>query len=41
MFGAWTSGENVLVIQPDERINCGICEPECPPEVAKTYVVSF
>ena len=25
-------GENMLVIQPDECIDCGICEPECPAE---------
>jgi len=25
-------GENMLVIQPDECIDCGVCEPECPPE---------
>jgi NAD-dependent dihydropyrimidine dehydrogenase PreA subunit len=24
-------GENMLVINPDECIDCGICEPECPP----------
>ena len=23
-------GENMLVIHPDERIDCGVCEPECP-----------
>ena len=23
-------GENFLVIQPDECIDCGLCEPECP-----------
>jgi ferredoxin len=23
-------GENMLVIHPDECINCGVCEPECP-----------
>ena len=23
-------GENVLVIHPDECIDCGVCEPECP-----------
>jgi ferredoxin len=23
-------GENMLVIDPDECIDCGICEPECP-----------
>ena len=25
-------GENMLVINPDECIDCGICEPECPAE---------
>lgn len=23
-------GENMLVIHPDECIDCGVCEPECP-----------
>jgi len=23
-------GENFLVINPDECIDCGVCEPECP-----------
>ena len=23
-------GENMLVIDPDECIDCGVCEPECP-----------
>ena len=23
-------GENFLVIDPDECIDCGLCEPECP-----------
>jgi ferredoxin len=23
-------GENMLVISPDECIDCGACEPECP-----------
>lgn len=23
-------GENFLVIAPDECIDCGVCEPECP-----------
>jgi len=23
-------GENMLVINPDECIDCGACEPECP-----------
>ena len=22
-------GENMLVIKPDECIDCGVCEPEC------------
>ena len=25
-------GENFLVIHPDECIDCGVCEPECPVE---------
>lgn len=25
-------GENTLVIAPDECIDCGVCEPECPAE---------
>ena len=25
-------GENTLVIHPDECIDCGACEPECPVE---------
>ena len=25
-------GENMLVIHPDECIDCGVCEPECPTE---------
>ena len=24
--------ENMLVIKPDECIDCGVCEPECPVE---------
>ena len=23
-------GENMLVIDPDQCIDCGVCEPECP-----------
>jgi ferredoxin len=23
-------GDNTLVIHPDECIDCGVCEPECP-----------
>jgi len=25
-------GNNMLVINPDECIDCGVCEPECPAE---------
>ena len=25
-------GANMLVIHPDECIDCGVCEPECPVE---------
>ena len=25
-------GKNMLVINPDECIDCGVCEPECPIE---------
>ncbi|MEL6365408.1 MAG: ferredoxin FdxA [Pseudomonadota bacterium] len=25
-------GENALVIAPEECIDCGVCEPECPVE---------
>lgn len=25
-------GENFLVIHPEECIDCGVCEPECPAE---------
>jgi ferredoxin len=25
-------GQNMLVINPDECIDCGVCEPECPAE---------
>ena len=25
-------GENMLAIHPDECIDCGVCEPECPPK---------
>ncbi len=30
-------GENMLVIHPDECIDCGVCEPECPVEAIKPY----
>ncbi len=29
---AFFEGENFLVISPDECIDCGVCEPECPAE---------
>ncbi len=37
-------GENMLVIHPDECIDCGVCEPECPaaaikPDTAKNLGV--
>ena len=28
-------GENMLVIHPDECIDCGVCEHECPAEAIK------
>jgi ferredoxin len=28
-------GETMLVIHPDECIDCGVCEPECPAEAIK------
>ncbi len=28
-------GESMLVINPDECIDCGVCEPECPAEAIK------
>lgn len=28
-------GENMLVISPDECIDCGVCEPECPIDAIK------
>ncbi len=29
-------GENFLVIHPDECIDCGVCEPECPVDAIKS-----
>ena len=29
-------GENMLVINPDECIDCGVCEPECPIDAIKS-----
>lgn len=28
-------GENMVVINPEECIDCGVCEPECPIEAIK------
>ena len=28
-------GENMLVINPAECIDCGVCEPECPADAIK------
>jgi ferredoxin len=28
-------GKNMLMINPDECIDCGVCEPECPVEAIK------
>ncbi len=28
-------GENMLVIHPEECIDCGVCEPECPVEAIR------
>ena len=28
-------GENMLAINPNECIDCGVCEPECPAEAIK------
>lgn len=34
-------GENMLVINPDECIDCGVCEPECPAEAIKPEAPSL
>jgi ferredoxin len=28
-------GENMLVIHPEECIDCGVCEPECPEDAIR------
>jgi ferredoxin len=28
-------GKNMVVINPEECIDCGVCEPECPAEAIK------
>lgn len=30
-------GENALVINPAECIDCGVCEPECPVDAIKPH----
>ena len=32
---AFHEGENMLVINPDECIDCGVCVPECPIDAIK------
>ena len=34
-------GENMVVINPDECIDCGVCEPECPIEAIKPEAEDF
>ncbi len=29
-------GENMLAIDPDQCIDCGVCEPECPIDAIKS-----
>ena len=33
-------GANMLVIHPDECIDCGVCEPECPVDAIKASPTS-
>ena len=33
---AFREGKNMLVIDPDECIDCGVCIPECPVEAIRT-----
>ena len=32
-------GKNMVVIKPDECIDCGVCEPECPVDAITTDTV--
>ena len=32
-------GKNMLVIKPDECIDCGVCEPECPVDAIKACLL--
>lgn len=34
------AGENMLVIHPDECIDCGVCEPECPVDAIRPDTVA-
>jgi|TARA_B110000858_G_scaffold24887_1_gene25442 ferredoxin len=34
-------GENMLVINPDECIDCGVCEPECPVDAIIPHTVNL
>ena len=34
-------GENMLVIHPDECIDCGVCEPECPADAIDSVASEF
>ena len=34
-------GPNMLVIDPDECIDCTLCEPECPAEAIKSILDPF
>ena len=34
-------GENMLVIHPDECIDCGVCEPECPVDAIKPKIADM
>lgn len=33
-------GENMLVIHPEECIDCGVCEPECPADAIRADTVA-
>ena len=33
-------GDNMLVINPDECIDCGVCEPECPVDAIRPDTIA-
>jgi len=33
-------GDNMLVINPDECIDCGVCEPECPADAIRPDTIA-